>query len=402
MGASVEEAEHVDEPQDEVPPIYLHIGPMKTGTSFLQQTLSDNQAVLRTHGVLVPGRSPRADHVRAVRDVTGLEGQEDAGSFTGAWSSLRDEMFAFSGDASVVSQEFMSFARRPRARGILQSLAPATVHVVLTVRDASRVVPASWATSTRNRNTASWPEHLAAVSGSGGPARRRALRALDVPRMLQSWGDQVPPERLHVVTVPPPGAPDGLLWERFSAVIGATGAPVDLSGATRRESYGYTSADLMRRVNEHLQDLPRPVYHRSKRWLLDEVLDKRTGEPRVPVSTALIELAAEWNARTVAAVKESGARVVGDLADLDLAAQPDVDVADVPPEAETLAVAAEVRSRLRRRVEAQQGRTGVAVDRSERTDRPAGSGTDPVADAVAEIAALMRRSDELRTSGASQ
>jgi hypothetical protein len=382
----------VDEQRDDVAPIYLHIGPMKTGTSFLQQTLSDNQAVLRTHGVLVPGRSPRADHVRAVRDVTGLDGQEGRGSFTGAWESLREEMFAFDGHASVVSQEFMSFARRPRARAIVQSLAPATVHVVLTVRDAARVVPASWATSTRNRNTASWPDHLAAVGGSDGAARRRALRALDVPRMLESWGDQVPPEQLHVVTVPPPGAPDGLLWERFATVVGATAAPVDLTGATRRESYGYTSADLMRRVNEHLQDLPRPVYHRSKRWLLDEVLDKRSGEPKVPVSSALLELAAEWNARTVAAVKESRARVVGDLADLDVSTQADVDVADVPAQDETLAVAAEITSRLRERIRAEYGHAAV-------WQKPP-TGSDPVADAAAEIAALMQQADGLRTGGA--
>lgn len=388
------------EPRHEMAPIYLHIGPMKTGTSYLQQTLSDNQAVLRTHGVLVPGRSPRADHVRAVRDVTGLDGQEDADRFTGAWASLREEMFAFTGKASVVSQEFLSFARRPRARAIVQSLAPATVHVVLTVRDASRVVPASWATSTRNRNTASWPEHLAAVGGSGGAARRRALRALDVPRMLQSWGEQVPPEQLHVVTVPPPGAPDGLLWERFATVLGATSAPVDLTGATRRESYGYTSADLMRRINEHLQDLPRPAYHRSKRWLLDEVLDKRTGEPKVPLSTALIELAAQWNARTVTAVRESRARVVGDLADLGVTAQADVDVAGVPPQEETLAVAAEVRSRLQRRIATESGRLGAELERSSRGEPVAGPVSDPVTEIVAEIAALIRQADELRASRA--
>jgi hypothetical protein len=382
-------AGHVHD-RDDVSPIYLHIGPMKTGTSFLQQTLADNQAVLRSHGVLVPGRNPRAEHVRAVRDVTGLEGQEDSGSFTGAWASLRQEMFAFPGHASVVSQEFMSFARRPRAQAIVQSLAPAPVHVVLTVRDASRVVPASWATSTRNRNTASWPEHVAAVGGRGGASRRRALRAIDVPRMLVSWGDHVPPERLHVVTVPPPGAPDSLLWERFAAVIGATGAPVDLTGATRRESYGYVSADLMRRVNQHLQDLPRPVYHRAKRWLLDEVLDKRQGEPRVPVSEALIDLAAQWNTRTVAAIEKSGARVVGDLHDLHVAAEAEVDVAEVPSEADTLAVAAEARSRLLERIRAAPGGSTVDLERPE----PAGD----VAEAVAEVAALLLQADQLRTT----
>ncbi len=214
--------------------------------------------------------------------------------------------------------------------------------------------------------------------------------------MLQSWGEQVPPEQLHVVTVPPPGAPDGLLWERFATVLGAASAPVDLTGATRRESYGYTSADLMRRINEHLQDLPRPAYHRAKRWLLDEVLDKRTGEPRVPLSTALIALAAEWNARTVTAVRESQAHVVGDLADLGVTALADVDVAGVPPQEETLAVAAEVRSRLQGRIATESGRLGGELERSSRGEPVA----DPVAEIVAEIAALIRQADDLRSSGA--
>jgi hypothetical protein len=369
---------------DTPPPIYLHIGPMKTGTTYLQQALSDNKGLLDAHGVLVPGSRPRSDHVKAVRDITGVDGHRDTRTFAGAWASLREEMLAHPGHSSVVSQEFLSFARG-HAKSVVRSLAPAQVHIVLTVRDASRVAPASWVTSTGNRNIASWPEHLAALAGSGDRAvRRRALRALHLPRILRAWATAVPPNHLHVVTVPPPGAPDRLLWDRFAAVIGAANVPVDLNGTARRESYGYISADLMRRVNAQVQDMPNPEYHRAKRWLLDDTLKKRTGEPRVPVSQLQLDIAQKWNSRSRTVIEKSRAQVSGDLNDLCVTGRADVEVAELPSEDDTLTAATEAASTMQAALTAKYGRS--VVER----DVPVPHRGDPVDAAVNELALLMR------------
>lgn len=369
---------------DTPPPIYLHIGPMKTGTTYIQQALSDNKRLLHAHGVLVPGSRPRSDHVKGVRDITGLHGQRETRTYAGTWASLREEMLAHSGHSSVVSQEFLSFARK-RAQTVVRSLAPAQVHIVLTVRDASRVAPAAWVTSTGHRNIASWPEHLAALAGSGDrAARRRALRALHLPLILRAWAATVQPEQLHVVTVPAPGAPDRLLWDRFAAVIGAANVPADLNGAARCESFGYISADLMRRVNAQVQDMPKPAYERAKRWLLDDVLKKRTGEPRVPVSQLHLDIAQQWNSRSTAAIEETRAQVVGDLNELRVTARADVEVAGLPSEDQTLTAAAEAVSTMRAALSAKYGRS--IGD----TEVPVSRRTDAVDAAVNELAWLMR------------
>jgi hypothetical protein len=54
------------------PVIYLHVGAMKTGTSYLQQLMFDNKDALLGQGVLFPGEHPRSAQVIAVRDVLGL------------------------------------------------------------------------------------------------------------------------------------------------------------------------------------------------------------------------------------------------------------------------------------------------------------------------------------------
>jgi len=355
---------------------------MKTGTTYLQDLMANNRRELRSQGVLVPGQNPRSDQVRAVRDVMDLHPEADTSQVEGAWARLREEMLGFDGRASVVSQEFMSFARKPRAKALVDSLAPATVHVVLTVRDTARVLPSSWATSTRNRSTLSWQEFMAALlvgPKAGGTQWRRSMRAVDVPRMLRDWGGLVPAERLHVVVVPPSGAPPGMLWQRFAAVLDVDPQMCDSNSPRRGESYGYHSADFMRRVNTHLQGFPKPVYHSMKRYLLDEVLDKRTGEPRIPVTRQVSEFAEGWNAEILAAIRSSGARVYGDLADLAVTSAPVVETAQPPSAEDLLPVAADALSGLRHRV----GTPGDV------TPAHWASAADPVAAAARDVADAM-------------
>lgn len=374
---------------------------MKTGTTYLQHLMAENQEILRRQGVLFPGRKPRIDQIRGVRDVMDLYSDEELPTrFEGAWARLRAEMFEFDGHRSVVSQEFMSFARERRAQAIVASLAPATVHVVLTVREASRVLPSSWATSTRNRNTASWPEYVDALTAgpeAGGNQWQRVMRALDVPRMLADWGRQVPADRLHVVVVPPPTAPHSALWERFATVLGVAPGLVSSPSGRRGESYGYHSADFVRRVNTHLVDVPNWVSRRMKAYLLQEVLDRRIGEPKVPISAPVLAFADRWNAVTLEAIRSSGAHVYGDLSDLhlDAAAATVVDAVEPPPTEDLLRVATDALSGLRQMMHAEYAQVTPRLDDDSTVERWSNA-RDPVAAAAADVAAALREAEDLR------
>jgi hypothetical protein len=135
--------------------------------------------------------------------------------------------------------------------------------------------------------------------------------------MLDAWCSVVPPERVHVVTLPGATAPRSALWERFATVIGVDPALVELP-ASINESLGHPSAELARRVNLELGDARRGAVRRaSKTVLAHQILThRREIEPKIVPSRSLVEFGARWNANVVAAIQRHGVRLVGSLDDL--------------------------------------------------------------------------------------
>ncbi|HEY0772972.1 MAG TPA: hypothetical protein VGD51_02730, partial [Nocardioidaceae bacterium] len=296
------------------------------------------------------------------------------------------------------------------AQRVAESLAGAEVHVVLTVRDTAEVLPGLWQTHCANGGTASWPGFArSARFGAGmgplsqplGQGARLFRRALDVPRMLDVWAPVVPAERLHVVTVPRPGAPRELLWERFAGVVGIDPAVATRPAAGHNPSLGYASADLMRRLNSELGRLPRHRYNPTlKHYLAEQVLAERRGlEARAELDAAAEEFTTRWNRRVRTTLEASTAQLVGDLEDLPVT-EPETPAGSIvdPPREELLGAAehaAEGLERLLRRRKRRLERRGgdvadVVVDPV--PGRRAGWEVtpDPVTAAVDDLAELTR------------
>ena len=68
----------------------------------------------------------------------------------GRWDRLAEEMTAHRGKGTVLSMEFLCWAKPEAAERIVASLDGADVHVVLTVRDAAAVLRSQWQTNCRN------------------------------------------------------------------------------------------------------------------------------------------------------------------------------------------------------------------------------------------------------------
>jgi hypothetical protein len=242
--------------------VVLHIGSMKTGTSFIQSVLGHNEDALADAGFEFLGGGFGVQ-TRAVRDMLKLP--RDPGRNRRRWRKLAVEARA-SERTGIVSMEFLSFAGEEQVRRMLAPFSKFDVQVVLTVRDQFRVLPAQWQTYTRNFGTDGWEDYLRHVQPSRGHSARdtRAWktfhRAQDITTILSRWS-AAGAASVDVVTVPPPGSPREELWHRFCA---ATGIPADgtvLDGVRDNESLGYASCDLLRRMNEHLQDVaPRGLH----------------------------------------------------------------------------------------------------------------------------------------------
>jgi hypothetical protein len=309
--------------------VYLHLGTPKSGTTYVQAVLSANKDRLRDNdGLLFPGARWR-DQVHGARDVLDAHPLGHSGTeFEGAWQRLVDEMDAWDG-AAVISMEWLGSANPAQAQRIVSSLSHASrVEVVLTVRDLARTIPAAWQEFLQNWETWSWREFLDDIGSEqprSTPAGRLFWTQQDLGRMLAIWTDVVPAEQIHLVTLPPPGAPTGVLWSRFAEVVGIDPHRYD-SGGGNNESLGLESTEVMRRVNElsKREGMSWTVYDsRMKQGLAKRGLSQRKSRETSPtLPPEYHDWVVSRSEEQVAAIRASGVHVVGDLADLVPAIRP--------------------------------------------------------------------------------
>ena len=202
----------------------------------------------------------------------------------------------------------------------LSSLGDAEVHLVVSARDLVRQIPAEWQENVKHRRTFKYGAFLQEIRD---PERSSRIATWfwgvqELPDILDRWGASLPPERVHLVTVPKPGAPQSLLWERFEAVVGLSGVPLDLHAERANPSLGVPETALLRRINAAVVRELEPADYRPlvRELLAHRSLSRRTGSPRlgvpVDVHTWAAELAAAWGEE----LGKRGYDVVGDLADL--------------------------------------------------------------------------------------
>jgi len=123
---------------------------------------------------------------------------------------------------------------------------------------------------------------------------------------------------VHVVTVPPPGAPREVLWQRFAEACQFDPEVADLDLPPVNESMGAVEAELLRRINPRVGEEirgPREVPHWIRTYLGIQVLASRGGL-RFGLSPTRAKQLRERSVETTRALREAGYDIVGDLDDL--------------------------------------------------------------------------------------
>lgn len=302
------------------PAIFLHVGAAKSGTTFLQNALWLNRDRLRERGVLYPGED-RAAHVRAAFDLrrTFFPGASDPRTH-GAWEALVDEARDWPGNV-IVSQELFAPAAPRHVRRAMADLGFADVHVIFTVRDLGRQIPAHWQEDVKNRFTTPFTEFVTALRQPNWrtfESARLFWGLQDPVAVLGRWGAGLPPERVHVVTLPRPGAPRDLLWRRFCAATGLVPDDYDLSQTFANPSLGLPETQFLLRLNETLGD--RVGWHDYnddvKLFLAQRILAARPSALRIELPAEHVPWVTERAVETAEKLRAAGYHVVGDLYEL--------------------------------------------------------------------------------------
>ena len=301
--------------------VYLHVGEPKCGTTFLQHVMWSGRSELARQGVLLPGRSEH-DQFRATQDLReAVQPKDDpAGSWSGEWDMLTEQ--ALGADrVAIISHEMLAGATEEQAERAVRGLSAAEVHVIVTVRDIASLLPAEWQETVKHQNRQSWGRWLQSIVDHTGSRRIDWFWTVhDTVDLLERWGGLLPPSQVHVVTVPRPGAPKNLLWERFASVIGVDPTSVDTSVARPNSSLGLAEVEMLRHLNGRLSDdrqLPQWFYSgHVKETLAHEILAARPKGPRLVLPASREEWAGEVAERQITGLRDAGYDVVGDLEEL--------------------------------------------------------------------------------------
>lgn len=300
--------------------VFLHVGAPKTGTTYIQGVLWSNRAALKQAGLHVVGAS-RGDHYRGGHDLRGVpyDPKDPRPDWTGAWDVLARLSAESDAVNVVISDEHLAALTPEQVERAVNGLRGREVHVVYATRNLARLLPSEWQEYVKHGSQLSFPEWVQKIFNSRDTGPGKWFWSVHDPvDVITRWSSHVPVERIHVVTLPLPGADKNELWRRFCGIV-----DVDPDVATEFEvagndSLGVAEAELLRRVNAALPD-SFPVWHHrflGRDVLATKILSPRSkgGKPQLP--EAVRPLVLKRSEQSIEGVQTSGVDLVGDLAEV--------------------------------------------------------------------------------------
>jgi hypothetical protein len=312
--------------------IVLHIGPMKTGTSYLQAVLAELRPQLAASGWLYPeGLSPETrSHQGAIYGLIGpsmpwvsprsapVRGPEGAKilASTNAWQ----------GDV-LLSAETMAQLSDSAIQELLGRFTTDRVEVVITARDLGRIILSSWQQSLRNARA--WPletflQLLHAAREPDGEARLK-VRFWSYQRLsdvIDRWSRAVGRENVVVVVVPNSREP-AALWRRFRSGVGLPDAipedPPEISRDLANVGLTHSEALLVRAISRGLARSGVSEGRRRqiiRRTITEILLPRADRGAALGLPPTWLPTVSAWSREDIDRVAASGVRIVGEIDEL--------------------------------------------------------------------------------------
>ena len=323
--------------------LLLHIGTQKSGTTYLQRALERLAVKLRDQDVLYPirlvGKKEIYNHEPASYGLLGRDHypwvpQVRVDAERPAWDALVKKVREWP-ETAIVSGEAISVVRRSGAEQLVSSLNVSDTQIIITARDLGRVIPSSWQQHIRNGRSSKMSAYIQTLANKrrGDLDADEALwesdpdltfwRAYAIGSLVKRWQSVVGSDRVTVVTVPGREAGPDALWMRFCEglrlreVLPANPPKVD----TLTANVGLTEAEVLllaafnKAVEGHGYD-PKDVRAVRMRMINEALTTRANRGKSVALPLDRFELVRTWAQQDVTTLETSGARVVGDVAEL--------------------------------------------------------------------------------------
>jgi hypothetical protein len=299
--------------------VYVHIGAPKSGTTFIQDSLWMHRQRLAAAGVFYP-YTTRTEHFEAMLDLRGRGwGGIKRSAVAGKWGRVAARVRTWDGPRVILTNELLGAANVQQIRRLVDSLAPARVHVIYTARDLARQLVSSWQEQIKHNLSVRLDEFLAEMLAHGPdttpPYARQFWPLQDAAHVLSRWSRIVGRERVLLVTVPPLGARGATLWQRFCEATALDADQYPSAVDSSNVSLSAAEAELYRRVNEGIADLsPRDYTALVRRHLMQQTAPTRGDRPMLPA--AYFDPVRKRSMAQVEALERGGFPVLGDLREL--------------------------------------------------------------------------------------
>ena len=298
--------------------VFLHIGTPKSGTTYLQEKLALNREAIAEQGLTYP-TTRTGNHFEGALDLIEERWAGQLDVARGQWGALVGEARKAAGDV-LISHEILAAASPAQIAGAMAAFEDDEVHIVLTVRDLARQIPAEWQENVKHRGRRTFAKFMALVV----KARRTKpdvwfWRVQAIPDILTRWGNGLPPDRIHVVTVPQAGEQSDLLWTRYATVIGLDPSRAYADATDYNPSLGIVEAAVVRRLNKLLagRGIPREVYVDLVREVIArDTLAQRPDQIRAVLPERRWDFVDTVTSEWLDWLEGAGVDIVGDLADL--------------------------------------------------------------------------------------
>ncbi len=299
--------------------VFFHVGAPKTGTTYLQNVLFQNRDLLAANGVLYPYADP-GQSFRSMQDFrrAGWAGGR-AAEFKGEWELVARRAREWDGPTVIFSNELLGGSQPDRIAFGVASVQPAQVHVVFSARDFARQLVSDWQEHIKHNHTVTLERFVDDLIEFGLDAPKPFGELFwgmhDATYVLNRWSAVVPPEHMHVVTVPQAGAPPDALWRRFCAATGLEPALYDAETERANTSMGVAETELVRRMNTGVQGMPAEQYDPLVRKLLaEDILGGQS--PRLMLPTGRLDWVSARSQQLIDELAASGYQIEGDLEEL--------------------------------------------------------------------------------------
>jgi hypothetical protein len=187
----------------------LHIGPHKTGTTSLQNSIRANREEILRQGVYYGAPEGRLASNRIARSLLRLpfKNPDEVVGYE-EWEDQVARVRASTAKRVIVSGEEFSFCEKKEIRTLLKDLGRERVHVVVTVRPLAKVLPSQWQLDLRGSFTSgSFDEWLRWTLKPQGIRKIAMLLGIPHPfwfrhrhdELASRWAAEVGADRVTVV-----------------------------------------------------------------------------------------------------------------------------------------------------------------------------------------------------------